>query len=91
MAITRTAGRVHLDTTEDVVAWLAASVAKTIANAGHAGHDLETVLTRMTSDAILDTIRSAYTHWASQGRDRRTGIEKIGVRLIHEYRRTYGI
>ncbi|MFG1857522.1 hypothetical protein ACGFJT_37200 [Actinomadura geliboluensis] len=46
---------------------------------------------RLTTDQALDTIRTAYTTWASDGKDRPEGITKSGVHLIEEYRRTYGI
>lgn len=85
------ASKIHLKDTEEVVAWIAATAAKSIGAAGIPGHNLHTVMERMTSGKVLDTIRAAYTTWAATGKDRPEGITKIGVRLIQEYRRTYGI
>lgn len=85
------AAKIHLKDTTEVVAWIAATVARSISAAGIPGHDLHTVMDRMTTNQALDTIRTAYTTWAGDGKDRPEGITKIGVRLIQEYRRTYGI
>lgn len=82
---------IHLNDTEDVVAWIAANVSKTIAKASHEGHDLNTVMTRMTSDRVLNLIRTAYLHCARQGQDRPDAIRRIGVRLIAEYCRQYDL
>jgi hypothetical protein len=77
--------RIHLKDTTEVVAYIAAKVSESLAAEGFPGHDLETVMTRMTSDRVLATIRGAYTHMARRGDDRPSAISKIGVRLIAEY------
>ena len=82
---------VHLATTTDVVAWIAANVAKTIAGKHAPGHDLNTVMRRMTSDNILGTIRTAYVFRCERGYDRPESIKMIGCRVIAEYCREYGL
>lgn len=86
-----TSQTIHLKDTTEVVGYIAARTAETIAARGYPGHDLHTVMDRMTSDRVLETIRAAYVHWAAAGNDRPTGIVRIGVRLIAEYRRTFGL
>lgn len=82
---------VRLNTTTDVVAYIAATTAQAIANKGVDGHDLDTVMRRMTSDRVLSQIRSAYLRRAKAAQHRPTAITKIGVNLITEYRTHYGI
>ncbi|NUR01312.1 MAG: hypothetical protein HOY79_33750 [Streptomyces sp.] len=82
---------VQLANTTEVVAWIAANVAKTIAADNHAGHDLDTVMRRMTTDGVLSTIRSAYEFRCTRGDDRPESIKLIGVRLIAEYCKTFGL
>jgi hypothetical protein len=86
-----TATTVNLKTTTDVVAWLAANVATTIASANLPGHDLDRVMARMTTDRVLAAIRTAYTTCAARGDHRPTAVKKIGVRLIAEYYRQHGL
>lgn len=82
---------VHLNTTTEVVAYIAATTAQTIANRGVGGHDLDIVMHRMTSDRVLSQIRTAYLRRVQAGQHRPTAITKIGVSLITEYRTRYGI
>jgi tellurite resistance protein len=82
---------VRLNTTTDVVAYIAATTAQAIADKGVDGHELETVMHRMTSDRVLSQIRTAYLRRAQAGEHRPTAITKIGVGLITEYRTHYGI
>lgn len=86
-----TATQIHLKDATEVTAWVATKVAETIAKAGYEGHNLDTVLYRMTNTKVLATIRTAYINWVEKGGDKNEGITKIGVRLITEYRRTYGV
>lgn len=82
---------VQLATTIDIVAYIAATTAQAIASKGVDGHDLDTVMYRMTSDRALSQIRAAYLRRARAGQHRPTAITKIGVALIAEYRTRYGI
>ncbi|MEU9218946.1 hypothetical protein AB0D47_20620 [Streptomyces sp. NPDC048376] len=86
-----TAKTVHLNTTTDVVAYIAATTAQAIANKGVTGHNLETAVHRMTSDRVLSQIRAAYIRRAQAGQHRSTAITRIAVGLITEYRTHYGI
>lgn len=86
-----TATTIHLETTNDVVAFIAGKVSQTIASANLPGHDIDTVTARMTTDRVLDSIRTAYVDWCQRGGHRPTAISKIGVRLIAEYYRQMGI
>lgn len=80
-----TARTVHLAGTEDVVAWIAAAVTRTIADGNHPDHDLETVGAVMTSDAILDLIRDTYVSRCRRGLDRNESIRVICAKLIAFY------
>lgn len=82
---------IRLKDATEVTAWIATKVAETIAKAGREGHDLDTVLFRMTSTKVLATIRVAYIHQVENGVDKPEAIKKIGVRLIAEYRKTYDL
>jgi hypothetical protein len=82
---------ISLKDTTEVVAYIASAVAKSIAEEGFAGHDLETVGRRMTTDAILSTIRSAYVFRCERGYNRPESIAKIGSRLIAEYYRQFDL
>lgn len=78
-------GRTHCDTAEDVAAWIAAQATKVIASGNHPGRNLETVGRFMTSDAILDLIRDAYTARLRKGMTGPQAIEKTGSQLIALY------
>jgi hypothetical protein len=82
---------ITLNTTTDVVAWIAANVSKTIASANLPGHDLNKVMAVMTSDDMLSRIRTAYVGQAEQGKDRPTTIQKLGVYLISRYYQDFGL
>lgn len=82
---------VHLEDTTEVVAWIAANVSKTIAAAGHAGHDLETVMGRMTTDSVLSWVRQAWEFRCRRGDDRPESVKLIGVRLIAQYCAQFGL
>ncbi|MGW7688789.1 hypothetical protein ACWGMA_07835 [Streptomyces asiaticus] len=82
---------VQMAATTGVVAYIAATTAQAIANKGVDGHDLDTVMHRMTSDRVLSQIRTAYVRRSRAGQHRPTAITKIGVNLITEYRTHYGI
>jgi hypothetical protein len=82
---------VNLKTTTDVVAWIAANAAKVIAAGNHPGHDLDTVMGRMTTDGILGMIRAAYTFRCERGDDRPESVKLIGCRVIAEYCNTFGL
>jgi hypothetical protein len=86
-----TATTVNLKTTTDVVAWIAANVAKTIAASNHPGHDLPTVMHRMTADSALEMIRAAYTFRCERGDDRPESVKLIGCRLVAEYCNTFNL
>ncbi|MFE5037092.1 hypothetical protein [Streptomyces sp. NPDC056683] len=81
---------VRLDTTTDVVAWIAANAAQVIAAGNHTGHDLDAVMQRMTADSVLETIRAAYTFRCQRGDDRPESVKLIGCRIIAEYCNTFG-
>lgn len=82
---------VTLNTTTEVVAWIAANVSKTIASANIPGHDLDKVMNVMTTDGMLSRIRTAYVGQAAQGKDRPTIIKRLGVYLIARYYADFGL
>jgi len=82
---------VGLRTTTDIVAYITATTAQVIAGKGVDGHDLDTVMRRMTSDRVLSQIRAAYLRRARDGQRRPAAITKVGVSLVTEYRTHYGI
>lgn len=81
---------VRLESTTEVVAWIAANAAKMIAAGNHPGHDLDTVMQRMTADSVLEMIRAAYTFRCERGDDRPGSVKLIGCRIIAEYCNTFG-
>jgi hypothetical protein len=86
-----TATRISLKDTTEVVAYIASAVTKSIAGEGFEGHTLTTVGQRMTTDAVLSMIRTAYIFRCEKGLDRPESIAKIGCRLIAEYYREFNL
>lgn len=82
---------IHLETTTEVVGWIAATVSTVIASANLPGHDLDTVMSRMTTDRVLTAIRTAYITRVQRGDDRNDAIKRLGVCLIAEYYSQLGI
>ncbi|WP_424891818.1 hypothetical protein [Streptomyces sp. XH2] len=73
----------------EIVAFIAATVSKSLARNGKPGHDLDTVMHRMTTDAVLSRIRLAYLARINDGQDPRTAVTKTGQDLIREYVRHF--
>lgn len=82
---------IQLKTAAEVAAYIAATTAQAIANKGVDGHDLDTVMGRVTADRVLSQIHSAYLRRVRDGQHRPTAMTKIGANLITEYRTHYGI
>lgn len=84
----------HLADTEaitKVTAYIAARAAVTIKADRAPGHDLDTVMRRMTSDSALDTIRRAYAFRITAGDGAEDAADKVGRRMVRAYRDQYGI
>lgn len=86
-----TATTIHLETTSDVIGYIAARATEAIASKNAPGHDLDTVLTRMTTDKALSTMRSAYEFRLAAGDAEQDAAIKVGVRMIQAYRIQYDI
>lgn len=86
-----TSNTITLKDTTEVVAWIAANVSKTIASASLEGHDLNKVMSVMTTDDMLSRIRTAYAGEAAKGTDRPTIIKRLGVYLIARYYQDNGL
>ncbi|WP_328638408.1 hypothetical protein [Streptomyces canus] len=83
---------IKIENTEDAVAQIAALATKVIADGGHEGHDLETVGTIMTSDAVLDAIRNSFTrNLAKDGATVKDVFTATGQALIAHYCNSAGI
>ncbi|MFB8442679.1 hypothetical protein ACFC7A_26875 [Streptomyces niveus] len=78
-------GAVNCSNTAEVVAWIAGNVARVIATAEKPGHDLHTVMGRMTTDRVMDRIRAVYLSEVDHGAHRPEVIMRIGIELIEEY------
>lgn len=82
---------IQVRNTEDAVATIAALATRVIAEAGHEGHGLEAVGERLTSDAVLDTIRAAYDRRTGQGATPKDAVIAVGQSLIAHYCNSAGI
>lgn len=71
--------------TEDAVPVIAALATKVIAAAGHPGHGLEYVGTVMTSDAVLDKIRTAYERHTRRGLTAKEAVIAVGQTVVASY------
>jgi hypothetical protein len=71
--------------TEDAVPVIAALATETIAAGGHDGHTLESVGAVMTSDAVLDRIRTAYDRHTGNGLTPKQAVIKVGQTVIATY------
>ena len=82
---------IRIRNTEDAVSVIAALTTRVIADGGHEGHDLETVGARITSDAVLDTIRTAYERRTGNGATPKDAVIAVGQSLIAHYCNKAGI
>ncbi|WP_138909967.1 hypothetical protein [Streptomyces chryseus] len=82
---------IRIRSTEDAVAEIAAMTTRVIAEGGHEGHDLETVGRIITSDTVLDTIRTAYDRRISSGETVKAAVIAVGQSLIAHYCNSAGI
>ncbi|MEW2071807.1 hypothetical protein [Streptomyces sp. NPDC007346] len=82
---------IRIRSTEDAVAEIAATTTRVIAEGGHKGHDLETVGRIITSDAVLDTIRTAYDRRTAEGATPKEAVIAVGTQLIAHYCNSAGI
>ncbi|MCY0957707.1 hypothetical protein, partial [Streptomyces sp. H27-H5] len=73
---------IRIRTTEDAVVEIAALTTRVIVKGGHEGHDLETVGRIITSDTVLDTIRTAYDRWVGNGATPKDAVIAVGQSLI---------
>ncbi|MEW2631638.1 hypothetical protein AB0903_08255 [Streptomyces sp. NPDC048389] len=64
---------------------------RVIAEGGHEGHDLETVGRIITSDTVLDTIRTAYDRRIAAGATPKDAVTAVGQSLIAHYCNSAGI
>lgn len=87
------AGRtIRVDNVEQAIPVVITYITMALAGAGIAGHDMSTVCARMTTDKVMDTIRTAYTYRTDAlGDTPKEAVVSIGVRLIEAYRVKYGI
>ncbi|MDF3141506.1 MULTISPECIES: hypothetical protein [unclassified Streptomyces] len=91
MATTFEGGRVQLDTLADVAGYIVGTAAGAIATLGIEGHDVETVLSRLTEPRFADTVTGLYARAVDEGKDKVATIGAIGGALVRSYRRHYGI
>ncbi|WP_406501575.1 hypothetical protein OHA04_27535 [Streptomyces sp. NBC_01590] len=82
---------IRITGTEDAVATIAALTTRVIAEGGHKGHDLETVGRIITSDTVLDTIRTAYDRRIANGATPKDAVTAVGQSLIAHYCNSAGI
>ncbi|GHA94396.1 hypothetical protein [Streptomyces chryseus] len=82
---------IRITGTEDAVAEIAALTTRVIAEGGHDGHDLETVGRIVTSDTVLDTIRTAYDRRIADGATPKDAVIAVGQSLIAHYCNSAGI
>ncbi|NEA42756.1 hypothetical protein [Streptomyces sp. SID11385] len=77
--------RIHITSTEDAVAVIAAYSTRAIAQGDHPGHDLTTVGTHLTSDLVFNAIRDAYERHIAKGATPKDAIIRVGQALIAAY------
>ncbi|MEV7581585.1 hypothetical protein [Streptomyces erythrochromogenes] len=82
---------IRIRNTEDAVAVIAAHTTRVIAAAGHPGHDLESVGQVITSDTVLQTIRTAYSRRIAQDATPKDAVIAVGQSLIAHYCNSAGI
>ncbi|MFF8786961.1 hypothetical protein [Streptomyces sp. NPDC015125] len=82
---------IRIRSTEDAVAVIAAMATKAIAAGAHPGHDLEAAGTRMTTDDVLDRIRTAYNRHAAGGATPKESVIAVGQTLVAAYCNSAGI
>ncbi|MDH6544140.1 hypothetical protein [Streptomyces sp. SPB4] len=82
---------IRIRNTEDAVAEIAALTTRVIAAAGHPGHGLESVGQIITSDTVLETIRTAYNRRITQGATPKDAVIAVGQSLIAHYCNSAGI
>lgn len=77
--------------TDEVVAWIAGTVARVLASVDRPGHDLRTVMRRMTTDRVMNRIRGVYLSRRADGATQRDVTMRIGQELIEEYVRHHSM
>ncbi|MFJ2110602.1 hypothetical protein ACIOEX_01515 [Streptomyces sp. NPDC087850] len=70
---------------------IAALTTRTIASFNHPGHDLEHVGRIITSDAVLELIRTSYNRHTSRGLTPKDAVIKVGQTVIATYCNRAGI
>lgn len=76
---------ITIRTTEDAVSTIAALATRVIAEGNHPGHDLEKVGRILTSDRVLDTIRTAYNKRIAEGVTTKDAVIRVGQIMIAHY------
>ncbi|EMF20387.1 hypothetical protein H114_32629 [Streptomyces gancidicus BKS 13-15] len=76
---------IRIRTTEDAVAVVAALATQTIAAARHGHHTTDYVGAIMTSDEVLDKIRTAYERHTAKGLNPREAITAVGQTVVASY------
>jgi len=89
--MTATAHLADIEAITEVTAYIAARAAVTIKADQAPGHDLDTVMRRMTCDSALDTIHRAYAIRITAGDGAKEAAIKVGLRMVRAYRDHYGI
>lgn len=82
---------IRIRNTEDAVVEIAALTTRSIAEAGHKGHDRESVGRIITSDAVLGLIRTAYNRRTGNGETPKDAVIAVGQSLIAHYYNSAGI
>jgi hypothetical protein len=81
----------NLNDTTDVAGWVAAKVAMSVAADRIPGHDLETVMAHMTTDATLTAIRADYDFRCDRGDNRASAASTVGLRALVKYYDTFNL
>jgi hypothetical protein len=76
---------IRIRNTEDAVAVVAAMATKVIAKSGHGHHTTEYVGRIMTSDAVLDKIRTAYERHTANGKTPKEAVIAVGQTVVASY------
>ncbi|WP_309317429.1 hypothetical protein [Streptomyces salinarius] len=82
---------ITISNTEDAVAAIAALATKSIASHGLPGHSLEEAGERMTSDDVLDRIRTAYNRHTGNGMTPKDAVIAVGQTVTAAYYNSAGI
>lgn len=75
----------RVNSTEDAIPVIAAMATKVIAAAGHPGHGLDYVGSVITSDAVLDRIRTAYDRHTGNGLTPKEAVIEVGQAVVASY------